>query len=153
MTNREKFLALVSEDDANTLEWIKEHKANKKLRRAAQKIANLILLRLRELKWTQKELAEKMGVSPQVVNKWVKGKENNFSIELLFRIGDYLGINLIEIPSDEPIVEASSDIIISDKTYEQGLFKGECILIQFGDYIDGQGNYKTDSKKFSKRIS
>jgi len=153
MTNREKFLALVSEDDANTLEWIKEHKANKKLRRAAQKIANLILLRLRELEWTQKGLAEKMGVSPQVVNKWVKGKENNFSIELLFRIGDYLGINLIEIPSDEPIIEASSDIIKSDKTYEQGSFRSEFKIIRLDEYIDSEGNYKTDSKKFIKRIS
>lgn len=153
MTNTEKFLALVSEDDANTLEWIKEYKANKKLRRAAQKIANLILLRLRELNWTQKDLAEKMGVSPQVVNKWVKGKENNFSIELLFRIGDYLGISLIEVPSDEPIFEASSEIIKSDITYEQGLFKGECINIKLDDYIDGEGNYKTDYKKFNKCIS
>lgn len=98
MTNREKFLALVSEDGSKTMEWAKAQKANKKLRRAAQRIAIVILKRLKELGWSQKDLAGKMDVSPQLVNKWVKGKENNFSLELLFRIGDYLGIDLIEIP-------------------------------------------------------
>jgi len=98
MTNKEKFLTLVSEDDGNTLAWVKVHKANKPLRRTAQKIAILILMRLNALGWSQKDLAEKMEVSPHLVNKWVKGKENDFSLKQLLRIGDYLGIDLFEIP-------------------------------------------------------
>lgn len=39
-------------------------------------IALLILARLKELNWTQIQLAEKLQVSPQYVNKIVKGKEN-----------------------------------------------------------------------------
>jgi len=50
------------------------------------------------LGWSQKDLAEKMEVSPQLVNKWVKGKEYDFSLKQLLRIGDYLGIDLFEIP-------------------------------------------------------
>lgn len=99
MTNNEKFLTLVSEDDGETLAWMKAHSANMPFRRAAQKIANLILKRLRELGWSQNDLAEKMEVSPQLVNQWVKGKESDFSLKQLLRIGDYLGIDLFEIPS------------------------------------------------------
>lgn len=98
MTTKEKFLALVTEDNFDTMKWAKEHQANRKPRRAAQKISILILKRLKELEWSQKELAERMGVSPQLVNKGIKGKENNFSLEILSRIGDNLQINLIEIP-------------------------------------------------------
>lgn len=96
MTNKENVLAIVSEDDSNTFEWAKAQVANEELSRAGQKVAVLILKRLKELGWSQKELAEKMEISPQLVNKWVKGKENDFSLEVLFRIGDYLGINLIK---------------------------------------------------------
>jgi transcriptional regulator with XRE-family HTH domain len=39
-------------------------------------IALLISARLKELNWTQIQLAEKLQVSPQYVNKIVKGKEN-----------------------------------------------------------------------------
>ncbi|WP_460431845.1 helix-turn-helix domain-containing protein [Arachidicoccus ginsenosidivorans] len=44
-----------------------------RFRRAAKKFANLILKRLRELGWSQNDLAEKMEVRPRLVNQWVKG--------------------------------------------------------------------------------
>jgi len=71
MTNKEKFLELVAEEEFNTMKWAKEQKANNKLRRAAQKISILILKRLKVLGWSQKELAEKMGVNDKGMNIFI----------------------------------------------------------------------------------
>lgn len=111
MTNKEKFLGLVS-GDSDFLERAKAERANRKLSRAAQRVAILILKRLKELEWTQKDLAEKMNVSPQLVNKWVKGKENNFSLDLLIRIGEHIGISLFEIPLKK------SSVVSKSKSFE-----------------------------------
>lgn len=153
MTNREKFLALVSEDDSKTMEWAKAQKANKKLRRAAQKIAILILKRLKELGWSQKDLAEKMNVSPQLVNKWVKGKENNFSLELLFRIGDYLGIYLIDIPLNKSTVEISSKSIEYSQTYEKNEPIAGCKIIPMNAYTNRDISYPLNNQILVQRIS
>lgn len=153
MTNREKFLALVSEDDSKTMEWAKAQKANRKLRRAAQKIAISILKRLKELGWNQKDLAGKMDVSPQLVNKWVKGKENNFSLELLFRIGDYLGIDLIEIPLNQSTVEISSKSIEYSQTYEKREPIVSCKIITMSSYTTGDISYQSNNRTPVQRIS
>jgi DNA-binding XRE family transcriptional regulator len=60
-------------------------------------IAIKILDRLEQLGWSQKRLANELGVSPQLVNKWVRGKEN-FTIETLTKIGKTLNTSFIEIP-------------------------------------------------------
>ncbi len=49
---------------------------------------------------TQKKLADEMGVSPQYVNKIVKGKENP-TLETISKIEKVLGIALIEVPFDD----------------------------------------------------
>jgi transcriptional regulator with XRE-family HTH domain len=49
---------------------------------------------------TQRKLAEEMGVSPQYINKVIKGKEN-LTLETISKIESVLGIILIEIPSFE----------------------------------------------------
>lgn len=56
-------------------------------------IAIYILDTLRAKKMTQKELAEKMKVSPQFVNKIVKGQEN-LSLETISKLNRALGIKL-----------------------------------------------------------
>lgn len=76
MTNKEKFLALVSQTDHSTLEQVGWRIKNREMLRESQKIALKILTRLDELNWTQKDLAREMEVSPQQVNKIVSGKEN-----------------------------------------------------------------------------
>lgn len=62
----------------------------------SQLIALRILRAIRRDGISQKQLAERMGVSPQVVNKWVKGNEN-FTLETIEKIERALGIELIEI--------------------------------------------------------
>lgn len=76
MTNKEKFLALVSPEDSGTLERNRERIKNREMLRESQQIALKVLFKLDELGWTQKDLADKMGVSPQQIYKITSGKEN-----------------------------------------------------------------------------
>ncbi|NIJ52446.1 plasmid maintenance system antidote protein VapI [Dyadobacter arcticus] len=45
---------------------------------------------------SQKDLAEKLQVTPQTVNSWVKGN-SNFTIETIVRIEEALGVELIGV--------------------------------------------------------
>lgn len=96
MNNKENFLRLVSDEDTNTLGRIEERIANRDSRRIVFDIALKILDRLDQLGWSQKRLAEELGVSPQLVNKWVRGKEN-FTIETLAKIGKTLNTSFIDV--------------------------------------------------------
>lgn len=96
MTNKEKFLNLVSKEETKTVERAKARLAKKAYTKISNKIAIAILTRLDELKWKQKDLAEKMEVSPQQVNKWVKGNEN-FTLDTLAKLSQILGVELINV--------------------------------------------------------
>lgn len=96
----EKLQSIVKPDPGT---WKKEAQwrhENKTWLRKSQKIAFKILRTLREQKKTQKELAGIMNVSPQQVNKWVKGKEN-FTLETLSRLEEALEINLLVIDNSD----------------------------------------------------
>ncbi|WP_407406014.1 helix-turn-helix transcriptional regulator [Chryseobacterium sp.] len=115
MTNKEKFLNLVSKEEAKTVERAKARLAKKAYTKFSNKIAIAILTRLHELKWKQKDLAEKMEVSPQQVNKWVKGNEN-FTLDTLAKLSQILGVELINVvvksttsKSEEVKVTSSDD--------------------------------------------
>lgn len=79
-------------------------------RQKSQMIAIRILLALKVKGIRQSDLAELLGVSPQLVNKWVKGSEN-FTLETISRLEQALGIALIEIAKTP-----NNDIIQSRKT-------------------------------------
>lgn len=93
-TNREKFMALVTDIDVKAAEKNKWLIANRQWLRVSQDIAFDILERLDDLNWTQKDLAAKMGVSPQYVSKLVKGSEN-LTLETLVKLQDILDIPLL----------------------------------------------------------
>ncbi|KIC95930.1 helix-turn-helix transcriptional regulator [Flavihumibacter solisilvae] len=97
MTTKEKFLQLVSKEKTNTFESIKERQERRKFIKMSQLIAFDILARLDELGWTQKRLAEEMNVTPQLVNKWIKGNEN-FTLETLVNLETALGKPLVVRP-------------------------------------------------------
>ena len=96
MTNKERFLDLVSKVETNTVERAKARIAKKTYTKISNKIAIAILTRIDELNWKQKDLAEKMEVSPQQVNKWVKGNEN-FTLDTLVKLSQVLDIELINV--------------------------------------------------------
>jgi ribosome-binding protein aMBF1 (putative translation factor) len=93
-TNREKFLELVSDVDIKAEERINWRIANRPWLRVSQGIAFDILEKLDDLGWTQKDLAEKMGVSPPYINKIVKGSEN-FTLESLVKLQEILDIPIL----------------------------------------------------------
>ena len=76
MTNKEKFLQLVESKEADTIKRAKERQRNRAMLRESQNIASQILSKLDELDWSQKQLAEKMEVSPQYINKILRGKKD-----------------------------------------------------------------------------
>lgn len=102
MTTKDKFLALVSKEETKTVARAKSRLANKSYTKISNRIAFEILERLDELGWTQKQLAEKMDVYPQQVNKWVKGNEN-FTIATLARLEEVLETKLIEVTNRSEI--------------------------------------------------
>lgn len=118
MTNKEKFLNLVSKEETKTLERAKARIARRSYTRYSKKIALSILIRLDELQWKQKDLAEKMEVSPQQVNKWVKGNEN-FTLETLGKLSAILGVELIQVPRiKEPKLTAETKLSTSISSYD-----------------------------------
>jgi transcriptional regulator with XRE-family HTH domain len=92
--------ALAKADPGNWKKEVYERKEKKAWLRTSQKIAFKILRALRAQKKTQKELASIMDVSPQQVNKWVKGKEN-FTLDTLCRLEEALNIKFISTNVEE----------------------------------------------------
>ena len=94
MTNKEKFLALVSKDENNTMNFIDDRIQNRAQLRESRAVAFKVIDKLDDLNWSQKLLAEKMGVSPQQVNKIVSGKEN-LTLSTLCKLQEVLEIPLL----------------------------------------------------------
>ena len=94
MTNKEKFLSLVSPENKETKDAIRFRDENKSWLRESKRIAIKVLKAQKVQNMSQKALAEQMGVSPQYVNKLVKGKEN-FTLETLVKLQNSLAISLL----------------------------------------------------------
>jgi transcriptional regulator with XRE-family HTH domain len=79
---------------------------NKKWLSYSSNIALRVLAALEESEqMTQKNLAEMVGVSPQYINKVLKGQEN-LSLQTIAKLSEALNIELITFPKflfDEPI--------------------------------------------------
>jgi len=124
--NKDKFLALVAEQEVKTSEKNKERVAKRLMLRASRDIAHKILDRLEELGWSQKQLAEVLAVSPQYVSKMVKGREN-FTLETLVKVQNILDLpilaNYYESDRDKAIQligEESTEVVTMkvDLTYD-----------------------------------
>lgn len=94
--NLENFQNLVSNENSGWLDKFLHYKANKKWLDNSSKVAVNVLEALREKGMSQKELAEKMKVSAQQINKIVKGQQN-LTFETVGKLEDALGITLIDI--------------------------------------------------------
>lgn len=71
-------------------EWRRENRA---WLRRSQAVAMKMLDKMEEMKWTQSQVAEKLGCSQQYVSRIVKGSEN-LTLEMLSKIEDTLDILL-----------------------------------------------------------
>jgi len=82
---------------AAQVEW---SKANRDWLLKSSDLALRILDALEDLGWNKARLAKEMGVSPQMVSKYVKGDEN-FKLETLCKLEKVLGIELIRVLQDD----------------------------------------------------
>ena len=108
----DKINQIASKDYSNWLEEAKERQENRRWSDKSNKIAIRILREIRLQKktkgMTQKKLAEALKVSPQYINKVVKGNEN-LTLETISKIEQVLGITLLEIPGFETSISFEMD--------------------------------------------
>lgn len=65
---------------------------------AGKKIVLKVLRYMEANHMSQKQLAEKLGVSPQYINKFLHGQDCDIKISTAIRYGKILNLKLIEIP-------------------------------------------------------
>lgn len=127
---------MASQEPSKWIDDAKRRQTNKIWAKRSFQIAVRILREIRKQKpqngMTQKRLAEEMGVSPQYINKVIKGEEN-LTLETIAKIEDVLGVTLIEILKGEnsinvPVENQSSggyinrnrSVHIAEKTLDFG---------------------------------
>jgi ribosome-binding protein aMBF1 (putative translation factor) len=94
MANLNTLKAIAKDDKA--LEKIKDRINNRIWLKYSQKVALIVLNEIELKDISQKELALKMEVSPQYINKLVKGKEK-LNIETISKLETALNINILTI--------------------------------------------------------
>lgn len=133
MSNLEKLSKITAGKESKWLEEAKWREANEDWLSFSFDIAVRVLDALKSKGMTQKELAEKMGVSPQFINKVVKGQEN-LSLETIGKLSKALGIRLVKVEAEEKIVEVKYD-------YAQAYEISEHYRQQFFAQANTQGNF------------
>lgn len=93
-TNKEKFQSLISKEKSNTVSRNSDRIKNRARLRESQDIALKVLNKLNDLGWSQRKLAEELNVTPQQVNKIVKGKEN-LTLETQVKLQQVLNIPIL----------------------------------------------------------
>ena len=104
--NKEKLKKYITKEPSDWIEQADFYENNADWMDKSALIAIKILSTLRSQSINQKILAESIGVTPQYINKLIKGHEN-LSLETICKIEKALGITLIAIPAYE-----SSQVII-----------------------------------------
>ncbi len=93
MVNLDKLNKIASTSSTWKEEAIKRRE-NRAWQKHSQRIAIKVLKALREQNLKQKQLAEMIGVSPQQINKIVKGNEN-LTLQTIAKLEEALNIDLI----------------------------------------------------------
>jgi transcriptional regulator with XRE-family HTH domain len=142
MKNKEKFLLLVSEEnDEKTITELKQRIKNRAMLRESQQIAIKVLMKLDQLKWSQKDLANAMEVSPQQISKIVSGKEN-LTIETQVKLQNVLDIPILASYYEKKVKEMNQLVAIIEKKEEK--------LVAQSSQIDN--NYQS-SKAIIKKLN
>jgi ribosome-binding protein aMBF1 (putative translation factor) len=96
----EKLSKLASDQPSGWMEKAKYRRENRAWLKKAAVIALKVLSALKAQGITQKELAERMNVSPQQISKIVSGQEN-LTLETIVRLEAALGITILEGLTDQ----------------------------------------------------
>ena len=82
---------------------------------ACRRIILKIVRYMKDNKMSQKDLADKLNVSPQYINKLIHGQDLDLKVTTVMRYGRILGLKLIVLPEDE-IVSSQVTIHITTST-------------------------------------
>ncbi|WP_158728949.1 MULTISPECIES: helix-turn-helix transcriptional regulator [unclassified Flavobacterium] len=102
--NLENFQKLVSNEQSSWLDKFLYYKANKSWLDKSAMVAVNVLEALKANGWSQKDLAQKMKVSAQQVNKILKGQQN-LTFETISKLESALDISLMEIIDYKPVTD------------------------------------------------
>ncbi|MFA5656924.1 MAG: helix-turn-helix transcriptional regulator [Dysgonamonadaceae bacterium] len=118
-TALERINEVVSKDLSPWKERTIERRKKRDWTDRSNKIAIMILREIRKQKpingMTQKKLADEMDVTPQYINKVVKGKEN-LTLETVSKFEEILGIRLLEVPSSKASPLKQEEVIAVSKS-------------------------------------
>lgn len=114
-SNLEKLNAIASSKNSGWYEKARKRQENKGWRDHSFEFALIVLRIIRSKNITQKELADKMDVSPQYVNKVLKGEEN-ISFETVSKFERALGLPLLKFAPAEAyyVMRVSNGIAVCD---------------------------------------
>jgi len=87
-----------------TTTWISKSRSeieNEEELLACRRIILKIVRYMKDNKMSQKDLAEKLNVSPQYINKLLHGQDLGLKITTALRYGRILNLKLIVLPEDE----------------------------------------------------
>jgi len=104
-TAEEKLKKIASKETSKWVEKAQWRVANENWLDKSAKIALTILRTIREKGLTQKDLAEKLNISPQHINKILKGNEN-LTLETISKFEIVLCITLMDIPSFQTTIKS-----------------------------------------------
>lgn len=122
MTKQEvlaKLNSVISTEKSQWFEQAQYREDNYEDIKKAQKIALIVLRTIRERNMSQVALAEKMGTTPQLVNKWLKGKEN-FTMSTVEKLEKALDIKLLQIIEPKPQLKIIKSSSVSIQSYHYG---------------------------------
>jgi transcriptional regulator with XRE-family HTH domain len=102
---------LTKKRDDKWREAVDFREANKSWLQKSAKIAIKIMRALRDQKMSQKDLAQKLGVSAQQVNKILKGREN-LKLETIAKFENVLNIELINVKDQSEIDQMINSAIM-----------------------------------------
>jgi transcriptional regulator with XRE-family HTH domain len=109
MTNKEKFLQLVDHHDSTLMEKVKYRVDNNYWIRQSQTIVIKAFVRINELGWSQKQLAQELKVSPQYVSKLLSGQEN-MTLETIVKLQTLLDIPLLVTYNEAKVNELEAKV-------------------------------------------
>ena len=132
MKNQEmsnKLEALVSKTPSKWIDESNKRFEDKEGLRYSQQVAVRILRTLREKNLSQKDLADLLKVTPQTVNKWIKGSEN-IGLFTIGRIDKALGIKLMHVfENNNSVVISSTNMVKISKQVHSYLNNIEKTLV------------------------
>jgi len=139
MSNLEKLNKIISSQKSTWQEEARWREENEEWLSLSFDIAVRVLDTLKAKKMTQKELAEKMKVSPQFINKIVKGQENNLSLETIGKLSRALGLKLRALMDTEVSNENKTTSAAIEYDFEQAYEVSEHYRKEFFEKASGQG--------------